>query len=90
MLFYYAATALLIDRGIETRTHVGMIRVVGMEFVNKGVLTKEDGRLLSRLFDMRQSGDYDDFIEWTEEDVSPFFDKALVLIHKIEELIEVS
>ena len=66
-----------------------MIRVVGMEFVSKGVLTKEDGRLLSRLFDMRQSGDYDDFIEWTEEDVSPFFDKALALIHKMEGLIEV-
>lgn len=85
---YYAATALLINQNIETHTHSGMIRLIGMRFVNEGVLTKEEGRLLSRLFDMRQTGDYDDFFEWTEEDVEPFFDKALSLIQKIEELIK--
>ena len=33
---------------------------------------------------MRQSGDYDDFFEWTEEDVRPCFEKTEQLIHKIE------
>lgn len=85
---YYAATALLADRGIVTHTHAGLIRVIGMEFVSKGVLTREEGRLLSRLFDMRQTGDYDDFFEWTEEDVAPLFDKTLSLIQRLEHLIE--
>lgn len=84
---YYALTALLTVRGIVTHTHAGLIRVVGLEFVRNGVLTKDDGRLLSRLFDMRQSGDYDDFFEWTEEDVRPYFEKTEQLIHKIEGLI---
>lgn len=56
--------------------------------MTKGLLTKEEGRLLSRLFDMRQTGDYDDFLEWTEEDVAPLFDKSLKLIQSIESLIE--
>lgn len=85
---YYAATALLVDRGIVTHTHAGLIRVMGMEFVTKGLLTKEEGRLLSRLFDMRQTGDYDDFLEWMEEDVAPLFDKSLKLVQSIESLIE--
>ena len=84
---YYALSVLLTVRNIVTRTHAGLIRVVGLEFVSKEVLTKEEGRLLSRLFDMRQSGDYDDFFEWTEEDVRPYFEKTEQLIRKIEELI---
>ena len=30
---------------------------------------------------------YDDFFEWTEEDVRPYFEEAEQLIHKIEGLI---
>lgn len=81
------ATALLLDQNIEAHTHSGIIRLVGMKFVHEGILSKEDGRLLSRLFEMRQTGDYDDFIEWTEEDVSPLFDRILCLIQKMESLI---
>lgn len=84
---YYALTALLTHRGIVTHTHAGLIRVVGLEFVRNEILTRDDGRLLSRLFDMRQSGDYDDFFEWTEEDVRPYFEKTEQLILKIEGLI---
>ncbi|MBS7199309.1 MAG: HEPN domain-containing protein [Bacteroidales bacterium] len=60
-----------------------------MEFVSKGILTREEGRLLSRLFDMRQTGDYDDFFEWTEEDVEPLFERTVSLIQRLESLIEI-
>lgn len=84
---YHVSTALLLDRNIEAHTHAGIIRLIGMKFVNEGILTKEEGRLLSRLFEMRQMGDYDDFIEWTEEEVCPLFDRVLCLIQKMESLI---
>ena len=84
---YHVAKTLLLDRNIEVHTHMGMIRLNGMNFVNEEILTKEDERLLSHLFDMHQTGDYGDFIKWTEEDVSPLFDKALELIQKMESLI---
>ena len=84
---YYAASALLLSQGFIAHTHAGVIRIIGLEFVVKGILTKEDGRLFSRLFEMRQGGDYDDFLEWTKEDVSPYFEKVLALIGKIEKLI---
>ena len=84
---YYAASALLLSQGFIAHTHAGVIRIIGLEFVVKGILTKEDGRLFSLLFEMRQGGDYDDFLEWTEEDVAPYFEKVVVLIRKLEGLI---
>ena len=38
---------------------------------------------------MRQSGDYDDMFDWTEEDVLPLFDKTEALLQKMEKLISI-
>ncbi|MBC8600287.1 HEPN domain-containing protein [Parabacteroides acidifaciens] len=84
---YYMASALLVDKGIVARSHSGVIHIIGSEFVKKDLLSKEDGRLISRLFNMRQSGDYDDLFDWTEEEVFPFFDKTKTFLNRMEDLI---
>lgn len=84
---YYMASALLVDKGFTARTHSGVIHLIGYEFVSKGHLSREDGRLISRLFNMRQSGDYDDLFDWTEEEVSPFFEKTKILLSNMRSLI---
>lgn len=84
---YYMASALLVDKGFIARSHSGVIHIIGSEFVKKELLSKEDGRLFSRLFNMRQSGDYDDLFDWTEEEVKPFFDKTKDFLIRMEELI---
>ena len=33
-----------------------------MHFISKGLLSKEQGKAFSRLFEIRHSGDYDDFV----------------------------
>jgi uncharacterized protein (UPF0332 family) len=55
--------------------------------VKKDLFTKDEGRLISRLFGMRQSGDYDDLFDWTEEEVLPFFDKTKAFLKRMEDLI---
>jgi len=84
---FHMASALLISKGISTKTHSGTIRLLGKEFVQTGLLKKEDGNLISRLQNMRQSGDYDDLFDWTEEDVSPLIDKTASLLAKMENLL---
>lgn len=84
---YYMASALLVDKGFIARSHSGVIHIIGSEFVKKELLSKDDGRLISRLFNMRQSGDYDDLFDWTEEEVKPFFDKTKDFLIRMEELI---
>ena len=84
---YCMASALLVDKGLVARSHSGIIHIIGAEFVNNNLLSKEDGRLLSRLFSMRQSGDYDDLFDWTEEEVRPFFEKTKDFLVRMENLI---
>lgn len=57
---YYAATALLIQNGINTSTHAGVKQMLGMHFVAQGRLSREMGRNFSLLFERRHSSDYDD------------------------------
>lgn len=61
--------------------------MIGQHYVRTGVLTKEDGALLARLQNMRHTGDYDDFLDWTREDVEPCFPKVDAYIEKIKSII---
>ena len=86
---FHVASALLVDKGYTSKTHSGIICIIGQEFVTKGLLASEDGRLLSRLQNMRQSGDYDDMFDWTESDIKPLFKPTEILFDKMKKLISV-
>jgi uncharacterized protein (UPF0332 family) len=45
------------------------------------------GKLLSKLFDLRQDGDYGDFIIIKEEEISPLVKDAEEFMKVIEEMI---
>jgi len=59
----------------------------GLHFVKSGLIDKESGKFYTDIFDMRQTGDYDDYIDFTKEDVLDLIDPANVLISKIEALL---
>ena len=81
---YYAV---LIDKSLTAKSHAGVVRVLCKEFVLGGMLNKDEARLISRLQNMRNSGDYDDLFDWTEEDVMPLIEPTEKLIQKIRSLI---
>lgn len=84
---YYASAALLIKNGIETTTHKGVRGMMGLHFFKPGLLPHEDSALFGRLFEMRQSGDYEDWKDWNEEEIMPMVDEVASYIAKIERLI---
>ena len=84
---YYAASALMIKFGFETKTHAGIIRLLGLHFVSKQLLSNELGDVYYKLFSLRQKGDYDDWIDITEDDVIPLIEPVRKFIEKIERLI---
>ena len=84
---FYMASALLMSRGINARTHNGVVGQLGQNFVSKGFLTKDEGRLYSRLLQNRITGDYNDFFDFTREDVAPLLEPTRNLLIKIDELI---
>ena len=84
---YFAVSALLIQNGITTHTHTGVINQLGLHFVKKGIISKEQGRFFKELFSLRQDGDYDDWFEIDEQDVQPLIEPAEKFIAEIELLI---
>lgn len=84
---YYASSALLISAGYAAKTHDGTIGMIGQHYVRTGVLANEDGSLLARLQNMRHTGDYDDFLDWTKEDVEPYITKTEAFIKKVKDII---
>ena len=84
---FHMASALLLDKGFTAKTHAGVIHLIGEKFVATGMLDKSYGRLFSRLYELRQSGDYDDMYDATEEEVMPYFDRVESFVSEMERLI---
>jgi len=84
---YYAVLGLLIKNGYSSRTHIGAFGLFGLYFVKTGKISSEQNRLFRNLYDLRQSGDYDDMFEADEESVKPLLEPAEKFIAEIESLI---
>ena len=84
---YHIAQALLLDKGLSAKTHAGTIHIIGQQFISVGLIGKTYGRLFSRLYELRQSGDYDDMFDATEEQVMPYFGQVEKFICEMEKLV---
>ena len=84
---YYAVSSLLIAKGLNAKTHEGIIRMFNMQFVNEGLVDKELGRQYNRLFTMRITGDYGDCFDLQEADVKPMIAPTEQLIEEIKRII---
>jgi len=84
---FYMATALLLNNGIATKSHSGAMHLFGEQFVKSSKIEKADAQLYTRLFQMRQSGDYDDMFDIKEDDIVPYIEKVEAFLLKIKELI---
>ena len=84
---YYAVVALLIKNGITAHTHAGVINQFGLHFVTKRIIGIEQGKFYKQLFNLRQSGDYDDWFYIDEADILPLVEPAEKFIAEIEKII---
>ena len=84
---YYAATALLISDGYETHTHNGVKTLLGLHYIKEGKIEKSLGKMYAQAFNLRQSRDYEDWIDIEENDVKSFLQPAEQFIKTIEKLI---
>ena len=85
---FHAVSALLIHNALNVHTHRGALNVFNKEFVRTGVFTAEEGHLFSKLEGMRERGDYNCFIDATEEEIVPLIEPLKALIEKIKSKIQ--
>jgi uncharacterized protein (UPF0332 family) len=87
---FYAVSALLVGAGHSTAKHSGIKALFNQHYVKSGTLKREEGRLYNRLFDLRQEGDYIDFVYLDPETVEPLIEKTAAFIEKIRSLTATS
>jgi len=73
---YLAALALLHRKGVETKTHAGLISAIGSEYVKTGELAPEHGRALNLIEELREEVDYTICREIMREEVESVMTKA--------------
>lgn len=84
---FYEAVALLLTKGLYSSKHSGIRSLFNREFVKTGVVGEAFGDFFNKMFEFRQRGDYEDFVEFKKEDVNLWFKKAKEFIQAIEEVI---
>ena len=84
---FYAVTALLINDGCEAHTHSGVKTSLGLYFIKENKLDKSFAKMYDQLFNLRQKGDYEDWVYIKEEDILPYIAPAEEFIKTIENLI---
>lgn len=58
-----------------------------LHFIKTGLLDKESGKLFGDLFDLRQKGDYSDFLDIEEKHVIPMIPKVEEFLNKIQSIL---
>ena len=85
---FYAAMALLLNDGYEAHTHNGVKTLLGLHYVKRRIIDIALSNAYQKLFNLRQTGDYDDLAILTEKDVAPLVTYADSFIEKIKSLIK--
>lgn len=85
---FYAVNALLAKDDISASTHNGVRTEFFKQYVKTGFLGKEFSSLYSNLMSNRHESDYDDFIEFSEKEISPLFSEVQAFLESIRNIIE--
>lgn len=84
---FYMALAINLKNQEVSKTHNGTYNLFNRKYIATGVFSTDEGRLYRQLFTMRHTGDYDDFFDWTEDDVVPLLPRVERLLEKMKTLL---
>ena len=85
---FYAVLALLLkaDTDLKTSKRAGIISIFDREFIHTGKIDKHYSKILHKMFQARQEGDYKEFVEWSHEDASEFVELATEFLEGIKKI----
>ena len=86
-LFYYIR-ALLLTESLQPKTHEGTFRLLGMHFVNNGLLNRSISLIFSKLMKYRQDADYNPSFFFTESDFKELREEAVQAAFEVQEFLK--
>ncbi len=86
---FYAVLALLVYEPFSSSKHSGILSYFNSHFIKDGIFLKDLGRAINKAFELRQRGDYREYINLSYEQVEPFIGEAEVFINTIKEYLKI-
>ena len=84
---FYAVIALLLTKDLSAKTHKGVRTLLHLHFVETNVISKEQSKFYSELFNARQKSDYEDFVNIQVDIIPVWIRQAENFINIIKEII---
>ncbi len=85
---YHAAKALLLTKNVSPKTHRGVIREFGLEFVRKDLIEKYYSKALAKGKDIREMADYDVIVDISKEEAESIVEDAERFLERIKRAID--
>ena len=85
---FYSASALLLYKHIIAKSHSGVIGQFSENMVRTGIFSVDEFRVYAKLLNWRSKGDYNDFFDFSKEDVDSMMRPTKHFIDKVVALIE--
>ena len=85
---FYAATALLLNDGMEFSKHSGVIAAIHKRFIKTEKLEKQFGKDLNWLFELRSIGDYGVTIHIPEQEAKQAIEAARRFVQTVQLILQ--
>ena len=85
---YHASMALLLTKRIAPKKHAGVLRVLGLEFVNKGYIEEVYAESYKFALDVRQKADYGVEFKIDKETAEEIVNSAEVFLRRVAKAID--
>jgi len=80
----YTIRALLLTKGLEPKSHEGVLRLLGLHFIKQGIFEAKASHIFAKLMKYREEADYNPSYIFTKEDFIDFQKEAQELSNKIK------
>lgn len=84
---FYAATAVLLNEGLEVNKHSAVIASIHQRFVKTGKLSEDHGKVLNWLFELRGVADYGGTAHVSRQEVDQAIEAAEKFLKAIKLLL---
>lgn len=84
---FYALSALALKHQFITSKHQQLMGWFNKEFVKEKKVERKYGEILHKAFDKRSKGDYDDFVNFSKDEVELLFHDMKDFIDKIKVMV---
>jgi uncharacterized protein len=85
---FYSILALLIFEPYASSKHSGILSYFNRKFIKGGHFPESVGRAVNKAFELRQRGDYREYIQLTTEQVEPFIGDAENLLNMVRSYLK--